>query len=226
MTTTPETPALPGDLTDEMIERGARALAGLQPGEDWPTYEHLVGGPTGTHGNEYRDSMREQAGAVLAAARVAPAAPSEPSVAELEQVLGFPVADGHEPTDAHREFCREHGHAADRSRYPSPRCARCGEDRAPSPDREKLADELRVWASLAGYGTGHVTVRAAAALAVPPVVNKAKLEQALIGSLRDNAMMFENGAEEWIAESDPAECLPGLIESLVERQREWQGTGR
>lgn len=183
MSTTPETPALPGDLTDETIERGAKALAAWE-GVYWEgDWEGVIS----------RDAYRNGASIVLAAARVAPVTPRE-------------TGDPFTCTDLGHEDC-DGGHPDHRP--------------APSPDREKLAEELSNWAGLAGYGPGHVTARAAAALAVPPVVNKAKLEQALIGSLRDNAMMFENGAEEWIAESDPAECLPGLIESLVERQREW-----
>lgn len=49
------------------------------------------------------------------------------SARELEEVLGWPVADGLPVTAAHREFCAEHGHAEDFTRQPSRRCARCGE---------------------------------------------------------------------------------------------------
>lgn len=48
---------------------------------------------------------------------------------ELEQVIGWPVADGREPTEDGRQFCREHGHAADYSNPPSSICMRCGEAR-------------------------------------------------------------------------------------------------
>lgn len=47
--------------TPEAIECGARELAGLEPGEEWPTNEQLGGGPTGDRDNEYRDGMRDQA---------------------------------------------------------------------------------------------------------------------------------------------------------------------
>lgn len=47
--------------TNEAIERVARAMAGLEPGEEWPSNEALGGSLTGTRDDEYRDGMREQA---------------------------------------------------------------------------------------------------------------------------------------------------------------------
>lgn len=210
----------PGDLTDEMIERAAEELYNIDAyccGErQWMAWRELVEDEPNT-----ADLYRQDARRVLAAARVAPVTPSEPSVAELEQVLGFPVADGHEPTDAHRGFCREHGHAADRSRYPSPRCARCGEERVPSPDREALAARLRgdiLDAVPDDNDMQNVLELAAAALAVPPVVNEAKLENEI------RRLMLE-----WSVDGMPfpGDSRPAFIaRGLVERQREWLGDGR
>ena len=39
--------------------------------------------------------------------------------------------------------------------------------------------------------------------------------------MREEAMTFENGSEEWIAESDPVEVLPALARGLSE----WLGGG-
>ncbi|MGW9020673.1 hypothetical protein ACWGOE_04215 [Leucobacter chromiiresistens] len=65
------------------------------------------------------------------------------------------------------------------------------------------------------------------ALAAPVEVDEAKLSEALHSAMRDNAMLFDNGTEEWIAESDPVECLPELAHSLAERREEWlRGNGR
>lgn len=50
---------------DALVEKAARALAEIEPGDDWPTNEELGGGPTGTRDDEYRDAMREQAQWVL-----------------------------------------------------------------------------------------------------------------------------------------------------------------
>ena len=53
------------DLT--LREVAARALAGLAPGEDWPTNEALGGNLTGTRDDEFRAAMLDQAADVLAA---------------------------------------------------------------------------------------------------------------------------------------------------------------
>lgn len=47
--------------TDEAVERVARLLACLEPGEEWPSNEALGGNLTGTRDHEYRDGMRDQA---------------------------------------------------------------------------------------------------------------------------------------------------------------------
>lgn len=52
-------------ITDEMVERGALALADE---EKWPTNEELGGGLTGTRGDELRDSCRDEARRILEAA--------------------------------------------------------------------------------------------------------------------------------------------------------------
>lgn len=233
MTTTPETPALPGDLTDETIERakfrvdsvhhihGTECLCGFSSHRSRSRTEHIT----------------EALVAELAAARVAPVTPS---VGELEQALGFPLADGQEPTEGHRAFCHEHGHAADRSRFPSPRCARCGEERAPSPDRGKLIAEARktfrifedertrYGAGPARYERSHeidLIGRLADALAVPPVVNEAKLTE-IIG---------EHTLDRYDTDTDLEVCACSVATEghdahvaavLVERQHEWQGKGR
>ncbi|SDQ47752.1 hypothetical protein SAMN04488565_2627 [Leucobacter chromiiresistens] len=43
-----------GGVPEEQIEAAARALACLEPGEDWPTNGELGGSPTGTRDDEYR----------------------------------------------------------------------------------------------------------------------------------------------------------------------------
>lgn len=52
-------------ITDEMVERGALALAYT---DEWPTNEELGGNLTGTRDDEFRDSCREEARRVLEAA--------------------------------------------------------------------------------------------------------------------------------------------------------------
>lgn len=47
------------------VERMARVLADLEPGEPWPTNAELGGGPTGTRDDEYRYSCMDRAHAVL-----------------------------------------------------------------------------------------------------------------------------------------------------------------
>lgn len=54
---------------------------------------------------------------------------SAEEIRELELAIGWPVADGHEPTEEGREFCQKYGHAPDYSHAESPICARCGENR-------------------------------------------------------------------------------------------------
>ena len=63
-------------LADRLADEGlreavARALAQMEPGEDWPTNEALGGGPTGTRDDEYRWAMNEEATAALAAVTAA-----------------------------------------------------------------------------------------------------------------------------------------------------------
>ena len=53
--------ALLGDKYDDVIESAARAHAGIEPGDDWPTNAALGGSLTGTRDDEYRAGMREQA---------------------------------------------------------------------------------------------------------------------------------------------------------------------
>ena len=55
-------------LSDEAVERAARAVAGMEPGEDWRTNAEMGGGPTGTRDDEYRDACMEAARSVLTAA--------------------------------------------------------------------------------------------------------------------------------------------------------------
>lgn len=52
----------------EAVEAAARALAMLEPGEEWPTNEALGGSLTGTRDDEYRREMFDQARDALAAA--------------------------------------------------------------------------------------------------------------------------------------------------------------
>lgn len=54
-------------VDDDMVERVARELADLKPGEDWPSNYDLGGGPCGTRDDEFRDAMRERAREVIAA---------------------------------------------------------------------------------------------------------------------------------------------------------------
>lgn len=50
---------------DAAVERMARVLADLDPGEPWPTNKELGGGPTGTRDDEYRYSCMDRAHAAL-----------------------------------------------------------------------------------------------------------------------------------------------------------------
>lgn len=47
------TPVTVDDLGGDAIERMARVISYLDPGEPWPTNEELGGGPTGTRDDEY-----------------------------------------------------------------------------------------------------------------------------------------------------------------------------
>ena len=47
------------------VERMARVLAYLEPGDQWPTNEELGGGPTGTRDDEYRHECMDRARAAL-----------------------------------------------------------------------------------------------------------------------------------------------------------------
>ena len=49
------------------VDEMARVLAGMTPGEEWPTNEALGGSLTGTRDDEFRDGMRDQASALRAA---------------------------------------------------------------------------------------------------------------------------------------------------------------
>lgn len=51
--------------TDAAVERMARVLADLEPGEPWPTNEELGGGPTGSRDDEYLYSYLDRARAAL-----------------------------------------------------------------------------------------------------------------------------------------------------------------
>lgn len=56
-------------LSDEAVEAAARALGGLEPGEDWPTNIELGGHALlGTRDDEFKADMHEQARAALQAA--------------------------------------------------------------------------------------------------------------------------------------------------------------
>lgn len=57
-------PLIPLD-TDAAVERMARAIADLEPGEPWPTNEELGGGLTGTRDDEYRHECMDRAHAAL-----------------------------------------------------------------------------------------------------------------------------------------------------------------
>lgn len=69
--------------SEEQIERVARELAHLEPGEDWPTNEELGGSLTGTRDDEYHDGMRERAREALAVAGVAQPSLDSEKVAEV-----------------------------------------------------------------------------------------------------------------------------------------------
>ena len=58
-----------GTVTDAEVEAAARSLASLAPGEEWPSNETLGGNATGTRDDEYRETLRDIARDVLAAAR-------------------------------------------------------------------------------------------------------------------------------------------------------------
>lgn len=65
-------PALPVRITDAEVEAAARVIAGLAPGEEWPSNEDLGGHPIlGTRDDEYRDGLRSMAEDALMAARAA-----------------------------------------------------------------------------------------------------------------------------------------------------------
>lgn len=51
--------------TDAAVERMARALAELEPGEPWPTNAELGGGPTGDRDVEYHQGLLQEARAAL-----------------------------------------------------------------------------------------------------------------------------------------------------------------
>lgn len=58
-------------LGDEAVLEAARELAGLEPGESWPTNDELGGNLTGTRDDEYRAGLMDHAHSILAAALAA-----------------------------------------------------------------------------------------------------------------------------------------------------------
>ncbi len=170
-----ETPALPGDLTDETIERAARAVYADQK-ERYG--DEITAGPG-------QPVWRHIARAALAAARVAPVTPS--GAGALRQ-LGCMIVNCIDCGDAAIGVVGDTEGGA--------RCEGCAyaagkRDRpAPSPDREKLEKAIRsaegalelagaterVW-RIFNIGdersfTTHELRTLLAALAVPPVVTK------------------------------------------------------
>ena len=83
-------------VLEARVEPVARALAGLEEGEPWPSNEALGGGPTGTRDDEYRAAMLDQAREILFAdmgERFDPSTLGEPdilgvAVGELWQANG------------------------------------------------------------------------------------------------------------------------------------------
>ena len=83
-------------VLEARVEPVARALAGLEEGEPWPSNEALGGGPTGTRDDEYRAAMLDQAREILFAdmgERFYPSTLGEPdilgvAVGELWQANG------------------------------------------------------------------------------------------------------------------------------------------
>lgn len=53
-------------VDDATVERLARKLANLEPGEEWPSNHDLGGGPCGTRDDEYQAGMHEQAREIIA----------------------------------------------------------------------------------------------------------------------------------------------------------------
>lgn len=51
--------------TDDAVERMARGLAYLEPGEPWPTNAELGGGPTSDRDVEYRQGLLQEVRAAL-----------------------------------------------------------------------------------------------------------------------------------------------------------------
>jgi len=87
-------------------------------------------------------------------------------------------------------------------------CVECGET-------EVLGKpEHRVLCMDCAYETGVHAGRRTLAL------DPEKVAEALEQAMRDEAMLFDNGDEEWIAESDPVECLPPLARALCEAYTE------
>lgn len=83
-------------VLEARVEPVARALAGLEDGDLWPSNEVLGGGPTGTRDDEYRAAMLDQAREILFAdmgERFDPSTLGEPdilgvAVGELWQANG------------------------------------------------------------------------------------------------------------------------------------------
>jgi len=102
---------------------------------------------------------------------------------------------------------------------------------APSPDREKLIAELRIWANDPAPEAGYVVQgkvlqsvakRALAALTVPPVVNEAKLAE-IIG----NELLSNEDIDELWSLQEALDFSRQLAKDLLgPRQREWLGVAR
>ncbi len=123
-------------------------------------------------------------------------APQEPCPQPCEHLSAEDAREGRD--------CREHP---------------CTCPTAPSSDREKLVEEARAVAGpkslYAHTSVAHLLIRLADALAAQPVkLDAEKVAEVLLLLMRDGAMLFDNGTEEWIAESDPVECLPPLARAL------------
>ena len=92
--------------------------------------------------------------------------------------------------------------------------------------REKCGDDsdgepcvLRAGDHLVHYGASDVGSSEPLPSSTSPApvqIDAAKLADKLLALMREEAMLFENGSEEWIAESDPVEVIPALGRGLSE----------
>lgn len=83
-------------------------------------------------------------------------------------------------------------------------CVECGETEVHG------KPEHRVLCMDCAYETGVHAGRSA------PTLDPEKVSDELLRLMRDEAMLFDNGTDEWISESDPVECLPPLARALCE----------